>query len=392
MKQRSLKFTLIFTLLLSAIWLTMLWLQSSSSTALASGLPNISNAFTYQGTLRLADGNLATGSYSITLKLYNVVTAGTALYSESFTDVVVRNGNFSVVVGDATPIDPAVFDNANLYIGITVAPDPEMLPRQRLYPVPWAVQAGQAQSATTATTATIATTLVKNATIDGLIINKGATNDGALRLTSSGPGWGSGVRFENTTANRTYGIYVGQDGIWQFVDETAGANRMYIQPNGSVGVPGALDVNNSNMTMNVARGGNNGGDYEMNVGRYVADISSATMQVDEGWLQRFCVDEDGCSITLAERNWDPNNNPNLLRYYGPFKYSIATVDGNNRRQVVRSDQAGNIQVNVDGENAINDILNGWNTCVFQDYGTDDSGPSLFLRAQPNKSCLLIIED
>ena len=201
------------------------WASGLAKVAAAPAVAAIPTAFSYQGTLRLADGSLATGSYNITLNIYNVVTSGTALHTESFSNVVVRNGNFSVVVGDATPIGATVFDNANLYIGITVAPDPEMLPRQRLFPVPWAMQAGQANSATVATTAT---TLVKDATINGLIINKGATNEGALKLTSSGPGWGSGMRFENTAANRTYGIYVGTDGIWRFADDTAAASRIYI--------------------------------------------------------------------------------------------------------------------------------------------------------------------
>ncbi len=120
-----------------------------------------------------------------------------------------------------------MFDNANLYIGITVAPDPEMLPRQRLFPVPWAMQAG---------TAAKAVTLVPNAVVkvNEIQIDKGTTNEVALRVTSSGPGWGSGIRFDNTAANRRYGIYVDQDGNWMFADDTAGANRMYIAPDGVV--------------------------------------------------------------------------------------------------------------------------------------------------------------
>lgn len=243
MNYRPLKVTLLIVMSLVAAWLIQ---SGGGATAWASGLPSvvaapdvatIPTAFSYQGTLRLADGNLATGSYTITLKIYNVVTGGAALHSESFSNVVVRNGNFSVVVGDATPVNATVFDNANLYLGITVAPDPEMLPRQRLYPVPWAMQAGQAQSATTASTAT---TLVKDATINGLIINKGATNEGALKVTSSGPGWGSGIRFENSAANRTYGIYVAQDGIWHFVDENAGADRFFVDPTGQFRTRGSL--------------------------------------------------------------------------------------------------------------------------------------------------------
>ncbi|MFN8443576.1 MAG: hypothetical protein U0175_22550 [Caldilineaceae bacterium] len=249
MKFHQIKLFLSSALLFAATLLAIGWLQGSAPVAqaksvemvataplaesAATNIANIPNAFSYQGSLRLADGSLATGSYNVTLKIYNAVTGGTALHSETYTNTVVRNGNFSVIVGDAKPISPTLFDNANLYIGVTVAPDPEMLPRQRLFPVPWAVQASQALNATNAASAAIATTLVKDATINGLIIDKGTTNEGALKVTSSGPGWGSGIRFQNTTANRTYGIYVAQDGAWHFVDETAGASRLYFHSDGT---------------------------------------------------------------------------------------------------------------------------------------------------------------
>ncbi|MCB0141005.1 MAG: hypothetical protein KDE50_13955 [Caldilineaceae bacterium] len=240
---KSVRSKLIFfcTLLLALAGVGIERLQSGAPVAMAKSMESvvaapvnapdvaaIPTAFSYQGFLRLADGSLATGSYDITLKIYTTVTGGAALYTESFANTVVNNGNFSVIVGDTTPIAAGVFDNANLYIGVTVAPDPEMLPRQRLYPVPWAMQAGQAALADAATT------LVKDATVDGIIINKGATNEGALKVTSSGPGWGSGIRFQNTAANRTYGIYVAQDGIWHFADDTAGADRFFVGPLGEM--------------------------------------------------------------------------------------------------------------------------------------------------------------
>ena len=233
MKQYRSKLAAMFAVILAAAlvvqggnWTT----ATAASPAAAPPTPAVANvptAFSYQGTLRLANGALPTGPFTITLNIYNTVTGGTPLHSETFANVPVRNGNFSVVVGDATPINPAVFDNANLYIGITVAPDPEMLPRQRLFPVPWAMQAG---------TAAKAVTLVPNAVVkvNEILIDKGTANEVALRMTSSGPGWGSGIRFDNTTANRRYGIYVDQLGNWQFVDDTATASRMYIDPNGVV--------------------------------------------------------------------------------------------------------------------------------------------------------------
>jgi hypothetical protein len=202
MKNRQLEVARLFVVTLVAIWVLQggsaasTWASGLANVAAAPDIAAIPNAFSYQGTLRLADGSLPTGSYNITLKIYNVVSGGTALHSESFTDTVVRNGNFSIIVGDVTPIAAGLFDNAKLYIGVTVAPDPEMLPRQRLYPVPWAMQASQAATAnaattaTTATTAATATTLIPNATVNGgLTVNGGVTVDpgfGGWRIYADG--------------------------------------------------------------------------------------------------------------------------------------------------------------------------------------------------------------
>jgi len=212
-------------------------IASASGTAkpvAALDIANIPRAFSYQGTLRLADGSLANGSYNVTLRIYTTVTGGSAIHTESFTNTVARNGAFSVVMGDATPISTTVFDNANLYLGITVAPDAEMLPRQRLFPVPWAMQAAQAAQAVQAVhadAATSANTLVADATVNGVVSNKGAANVPSFMAISSGPGWGSGMQFQNTAGpNRTYGMYVSQDGTWWFVDNNAGAGRFWLKP------------------------------------------------------------------------------------------------------------------------------------------------------------------
>ena len=76
--------------------------SSLASVSAATDVADIPNAFSYQGTLRKANGDLANGTFAITLNIYDVVTGGTALHSETFNNVVVRNGIFSVVVGDAT--------------------------------------------------------------------------------------------------------------------------------------------------------------------------------------------------------------------------------------------------------------------------------------------------
>ena len=86
-----------------------------------------------------------------------------------------------------------------------------MLPRQRLFPVPWAMQAGAAKTAISATTATTADQLLNN-TATNLILNRGADNNVALSITSSAASYGAGMTISNTTGNATYGMYVGSDG------------------------------------------------------------------------------------------------------------------------------------------------------------------------------------
>jgi hypothetical protein len=211
-------------ILVATVMTTLLIPSSRDATAYARGLASVAaatdvadipNAFSYQGTLRLANGELANGVFTITLQIYDVVTGGTALYSETFTSVVARNGNFSVVVGDAQAIPANLFDNANLYVGLTVAPDAEMLPRQRLFPVPWAMQADAAKTALAATTATTADQLLNN-TATNLILNRGSNNGAALSISSSADTYGAGMTMANTTGNATYGIYAGSDGNWHF--------------------------------------------------------------------------------------------------------------------------------------------------------------------------------
>jgi hypothetical protein len=228
MNYRRLKATFLFVAILT---ITLL-IQSGGATAYASGLASVSattvvaaipNAFSYQGTLRKANGDLANGTFNITLKIYGVVTGGAALYSETFNNVVVRNGIFSVVVGDASTIPANLFNNTTLYIGLTVAPDAEMLPRQRLFPVPWAMQAGVAGAATTADSATLATTAnqLLNNTATNLILNRGADNNAALAINSSAASYGAGMTMANSTGNVTYGIYSGSDANWHFMNVTA---------------------------------------------------------------------------------------------------------------------------------------------------------------------------
>ena len=87
--------------------------------------------FNYQGTLRLSNGNPANGAYTMTLSIYDSVSSGTLLHQEIAQNVVVRDGLFTVLLGDqaGNPINSQVFVTVTRYLGIAVAPDSEMLPR-----------------------------------------------------------------------------------------------------------------------------------------------------------------------------------------------------------------------------------------------------------------------
>jgi microcystin-dependent protein len=105
---------------------------------------NAPETLNYQGTLRDSAGVLLTGAYTMTFRLYANVSdpVATTLWSEEQTGVVVREGVFDVVLGDITPLPATLFSASDhRYLGITVDPYQEMIPRQALSSVPYAMQA-----------------------------------------------------------------------------------------------------------------------------------------------------------------------------------------------------------------------------------------------------------
>ncbi|MEZ4677800.1 MAG: hypothetical protein R2932_26645 [Caldilineaceae bacterium] len=236
--------------------LLILALVSPASALHAAPQAQIPSTFNYQGTLRDAQGNLVTGTRDMTFRIYDDVLAGSKLHEEAVSGVSVRDGIFNVVLGNVVAIAPTVFASGPRFIGITVSPDPnEMVPRQRLHPVPWAQlatnaltanSATNAANATNATSANTATTLVPNATIDGLVIDKGATNAPALRLTSSGPGFGSGIYLQNTgPGNKTFAIYTTPSGFFHLNDVSRGRDAFFVDQNGVMTIRESLVVDNN---------------------------------------------------------------------------------------------------------------------------------------------------
>ena len=93
----------------------------------------ISQVLSYQG--RLIDPSTGApkndGVYEMTFSIYNVLTGGTPLWTET-KSVTVGNGAFTSLLGDTTPLVQGNFNGQELFLGIKVGDDAEATPRQRL--------------------------------------------------------------------------------------------------------------------------------------------------------------------------------------------------------------------------------------------------------------------
>ncbi len=334
----------------------------------------IPRTFSYQGTLRDASGNLVNGTVKLTLRIYNTVTGGNALHTETFNNVTVRDGVFSIVVGDTTPIASTVFDNYPLYLGISVNQDSELLPRQRLHPVPYAMQASSAQSALTA---------------DNLIAGGGVPN-----AVSLGAGGAKSIGFPD-------------GGL--ITDSASGMSIRGGGPDKAVSIDGSwsagaiLDHGDSNSGANVRS------TYPVNINRYVVEAedngaSPDTVPIDDALLTELCQDEDGCGVSIYMRDFNDSLQPGLLAGYGPYRFSLAAPANNKRQWIVYESYTGiSSTTGEDNDNIVTHILNAYNACYFTDgeylnnVGSDSQfgfGLLNFHGAYDSTSmtCVLVIED
>jgi len=118
---------------------------ASGRAAVAAG--NVPSVMNYQGHLQDDSGVPLDGTYDITFRIYDSVSAPAALWTETHTDVTVREGYFSVLLGYSNPLPDSLFSTPDRYIGVTVAPYDEMTPRQRFASVPYAFHAWQTDRA-----------------------------------------------------------------------------------------------------------------------------------------------------------------------------------------------------------------------------------------------------
>src|SRR3990167_2966983 len=146
---------LVFMATLGAGIYTQFFAKSQPSLAYPTALTRAGRLLSFQGRLTDSLGNPITTATNVTYKLYSVSTGGTALYTAGACSTTPdQDGIFSTLIGGSgyspTPpqdvcgseIDSSVFsENANVYLGVTVASDSEMTPRQQIANVGYAINA-----------------------------------------------------------------------------------------------------------------------------------------------------------------------------------------------------------------------------------------------------------
>ncbi|PKO12719.1 MAG: hypothetical protein CVU39_22390 [Chloroflexi bacterium HGW-Chloroflexi-10] len=108
----------------------------------AAGCDALTPEFTYQGRLTDENGSPLNGTFTITFKLFDALTGGTEIYTET-EDVTVTDGLFEVAIGPTTSLgslDPEVLSQP-LYLQLTIndgVVTETLTPRQKLYGAPYA--------------------------------------------------------------------------------------------------------------------------------------------------------------------------------------------------------------------------------------------------------------
>jgi hypothetical protein len=195
-------------------------------------LGDVPNTINYQGYLSDTSGNpVPNNTYSMTFSLYTSASGGSAEWSEDQA-VIVIDGNYNVELANVSPFPDSIFEDP-LFLGVAVAPDPEMSPRQRLTSSPFAMNAGALDGLKSTNF------LIKQAGTGNVgigVANPTGKLEVAGIITSRGTGLDGGIRLANPNGGIDYRFIQKDDGRLTITDETAAEERLIIDANGNVGI------------------------------------------------------------------------------------------------------------------------------------------------------------
>jgi hypothetical protein len=226
----------------------------------------VTSSINYQGRLTDSGGNPLSGTYTMSFKLYETSTGGTALRTDT-QSVTVTDGLFSTPINLGT----SSFDGRALWLGIKVGSDPEMTPRQELRPVPYALSLRPGA---------------------GII---GSVSYGPMlyvRNTYAGPGYGDGIVAE-TLAPNSYSV-------WAIA---AGNNSRGVYAStsgsGSYGVHAQTSANSSHGVFAYTSGVGSYGVYASTFGNYSPGVYAYTTGSNSEGIQAYTFG-DGSGGFLTE--------------------------------------------------------------------------------------------
>jgi hypothetical protein len=96
----------------------------------------------YQGKLTTASGGCLNDTVQMTFCIYPDTLGSPADWSETQTEIVVKEGIFNVLLGSVDTIPQAVFDGTVKYLGVQVDSDLEMSPLRPMVSVAYAYRSG----------------------------------------------------------------------------------------------------------------------------------------------------------------------------------------------------------------------------------------------------------
>jgi hypothetical protein len=108
---------------------------------------DVPDSINYQGKLTTASGGCLNGTVQMTFTIYADESGTVSEWSETQTQVEVKEGIFNVLLGSVNPVPDTVFDGNVKYLGVQVESDPEMSPLKPMVSVGYAFRSAESDTA-----------------------------------------------------------------------------------------------------------------------------------------------------------------------------------------------------------------------------------------------------
>lgn len=265
------------------------------------------------------------GAYEMSFRLYKDREGGEPVWEET-KPIELQEGYYSTVLGNVEPFTSDIFNGHDIYLGITIEDDSEMVPRLSLYSVPFAKSASVAISALG---------LDPGASLSRLVI------EGVGEVINSYGEWvGPSI---NTTCNECNGAQQGQQGPQGPQGPPGKQGPQGLQghqgpagPKGEKGDPGLTGAEGppgeqGPQGLPGPKGNPGGGLYTAKSDLYINSVESETININKEstaseTIEATCNDGNdiaisgGCFINVAE--WDKK-----LNVYITGSYPVSWEDG-----------------------------------------------------------------